>query len=64
VNHEPPLDPDLEEALEAHPEAGRAFQALSPSHRIEHLKYINEARRPETRQRRIARTIETLESRT
>ncbi len=52
---------DLTEALRA---AGveAAFDKLAPSHRKEHVRAINEAKAPETRQRRITKTIEKLTS--
>jgi uncharacterized protein YdeI (YjbR/CyaY-like superfamily) len=56
-----PVDPDVEEALETHPEAKRAFEGMSRSHRKEHLQYINEAKKSETRRARIERMIETLQ---
>ncbi|WP_433016967.1 YdeI/OmpD-associated family protein [Kribbella sp. CA-294648] len=50
---------DLAEALQA---AGvrEAFDALSFSHRREHVKAIEEARKPETRARRIAKAVEMI----
>jgi hypothetical protein len=52
--------PDLAEALDG--EGLRAaFDALSYSHRREHVQWIDEAKKPETRQRRIARTLERLQ---
>jgi uncharacterized protein YdeI (YjbR/CyaY-like superfamily) len=36
------------------------FSSYAPSHRREHLKWIAEARRPETRTRRIQKTIKVL----
>jgi len=36
------------------------FSSYAPSHRREHLKWINEAKRPETRKRRIQKAIITL----
>jgi hypothetical protein len=52
---------DLAEALEA---AGmrEAFDALSFSHRREHVQAIEEAKKPETRARRIAKAVEMLKS--
>lgn len=52
---------DLAEALE---EAGlrKSFDALSYSHRREHVNAINEAKKPETRARRIAKAVEMLKS--
>jgi hypothetical protein len=50
---------DLAEALEA---AGvrEAFDALSFSHRREHVQAIEEAKKPETRARRIAKAVEMV----
>ena len=50
---------DLAAALE---EAGlrTAFDALSYSHRREHVKAINDAKKPETRTRRIGKALEML----
>jgi uncharacterized protein YdeI (YjbR/CyaY-like superfamily) len=56
----PDVPPDLAAALEGCPPAGSAFAALPPSHKIEYLRWIDEARRPETRARRIASTLERL----
>ena len=39
------------------------FESLSPSHRREYLRWIDDARTPETRRRRLASTIEELASR-
>lgn len=54
------LHDDLAEALRATPAALDAFQSLAPSHRREHLRYTYEAKRPETRARRIENTIRRL----
>jgi uncharacterized protein YdeI (YjbR/CyaY-like superfamily) len=51
---------DLAEALDESPEAKAAFAALPPSQRKLHLWYVYEAKRPETRARRIAETIRRL----
>ena len=51
---------DLAAALEAHPEAGAACRKLPPSHRREYLEWINDAKRPETRRRRIDKAIRML----
>jgi hypothetical protein len=39
---------------------GAAFDRLAFSHRREHVAWVTEARRPETRARRIAATVERL----
>jgi uncharacterized protein YdeI (YjbR/CyaY-like superfamily) len=51
---------DLAAALEGDAEAARAFEALSYSHRRQYVTWVDEAKRDETRRRRIARTIEML----
>jgi len=51
---------DLAAALALQPEAEAAFAKLPPSHQREYLKWIEEARKPQTRQRRIEKTIEGL----
>ncbi len=58
---QPELADDVHESLAA---AGvlEAFLAQPPSHQRQHLRYIDEAKRPETRARRIAKTCERLRS--
>lgn len=53
------VPPDLAEALTA---AGvrEAFDKLSYSHRREHVNAILDAKKPETRTRRIAKTVQQL----
>jgi uncharacterized protein YdeI (YjbR/CyaY-like superfamily) len=51
---------DLERALDADPVARDAWSALPPSHQREYLDWIDEAKRSETRRRRIGRTLEML----
>ena len=55
----PELADDVREAFEA---AGvlEVFLAQPPSHQRRHLRHIDEATRPETRARRIAKTCERL----
>lgn len=40
--------------------ARETFEAFAPSHRREYLEWITEAKRPETRAKRIAQTVEWL----
>jgi hypothetical protein len=54
------IPPELEELLRANPKAKKAFDDLSYSHRREHAMHVAEAKKPETRQRRASKTIETL----
>lgn len=51
---------DLARALAASPAAAAAWEKLSYTHRKEHAKAVEDAKRPETRERRIRKTIETL----
>ena len=55
---EPPAD--LAAALVAAPEVEAAFAVLSFTHRREYVRWIEEATRPETRARRIAKAVELL----
>ncbi len=52
---------DLKAALDKTPRAGSRFKALSYSHQREYVRWILEAKQPETRQRRIGQTITKLE---
>ncbi|GLZ36869.1 hypothetical protein Acsp05_04940 [Actinokineospora sp. NBRC 105648] len=51
---------DLATALAAEPAARAAFEKLSYSHQRAHVLPIESAKAPETRQRRVAKTISTL----
>jgi uncharacterized protein YdeI (YjbR/CyaY-like superfamily) len=51
---------DLAEALAAVPEAKARFDELAFTHRKEYVRAVLEAKRPETRARRIERTVEQL----
>jgi uncharacterized protein YdeI (YjbR/CyaY-like superfamily) len=48
---------ELQKALDAHGTAAKNFAAFSPSHRKQYLYWINDAKRPETRERRIRETV-------
>ena len=50
----------LSTALRKHPKALATFEGFSPSHRREYIQWINEAKRPETRQRRLETTLKWL----
>lgn len=52
--------PDLVEALRAEPVARAAWDRLSYTHRKEFVLAIEEAKKPETRARRVAKAIEEL----
>ena len=51
-----PVPHDLQIELHDDPEAAAAFAALPPSHRREYIDWVLEAKRPETRLRRVAET--------
>jgi hypothetical protein len=51
---------DLEAALARDEAASNAFAKLSFTHRREYVDWIEEAKRPETRSRRIAATVERV----
>lgn len=55
-----PVPADFEQALDASPRARETFAAFPPSHRREYLEWITEAKRDETRRRRIATAVEWL----
>ncbi|GAB4109557.1 MAG: YdeI/OmpD-associated family protein [Acidobacteriota bacterium] len=58
-----PMPDELRCALEKDPESQAWFEGLAPSHRRQYLGWIHEAKRTETRLRRIARTLEMIRNR-
>lgn len=57
----PPETPaDLAAALAKQRKAKAAFDAFAPSHKREYVEWITEAKRDETRARRVAQTVEWL----
>jgi len=52
---------DLLAALKKNKKAIAAFEKFPPSHRREYIEWITEAKKPETREKRILTTIEWLE---
>jgi len=54
------LPPDLEQALLADKRASNAWQALSYSHKREHVESIRNAKRAETRSRRLVAVMRSL----
>ena len=51
---------DLRRALESHEEARALFQRMSHNHRKEYIRWVAEAKRPETRARRASQAIERI----
>jgi uncharacterized protein YdeI (YjbR/CyaY-like superfamily) len=56
----PAVHPDFAAALSRAPKAKAAFDAFAPSHRREYLEWIADAKRDETRNKRIATAIQWL----
>ncbi|MEO7071086.1 MAG: YdeI/OmpD-associated family protein [Nostocoides sp.] len=54
------VPPDFAEALAAVPGARDAFDRLADSRRKEHVRAIEEAKKPETRARRIDKAVEVI----
>jgi Bacteriocin-protection, YdeI or OmpD-Associated/Domain of unknown function (DUF1905) len=53
---------DIAAALDAEPEARRFFESLPTFYRKNFMRWIDDAKRPETRARRIAETVATLKA--
>ena len=53
----PAMPADLAEALAAKGDTRGRFDALAPSHRREFLEWVLDAKRPETRAKRVAATV-------
>jgi uncharacterized protein YdeI (YjbR/CyaY-like superfamily) len=51
---------DLAAALAGHPEARDFFAGLSYSHKHAYVSWIEQAKKPETRATRVAKTVEML----
>ena len=60
VKGELPIPTEFAAALAANPTAKATLEAFAPSHRREYVGWIGEAKRAETRDRRIAQAIERL----
>ncbi len=57
---DPALTPELRRELERYPRALAALEALAPSHRRNFIGWIMDAKREETRRRRLAEAIALL----
>jgi len=55
-----PSPPDLQEALDANTKAKNFFDGLTPGYRREFIAWVVEAKRPETRERRIRESLAML----
>lgn len=54
------VPPDLKQALEAQPASLSYFNKLSYSHQKEYVRWVNEAKRQETRLKRIQEAVDLL----
>jgi hypothetical protein len=54
------VPPDLAAALDAEPVARKNFDGMAYTHRREWVRSIEDAKKPETRQRRVAKAIAEL----
>jgi hypothetical protein len=52
---------DLQSAIDSSPNAAAAWEKLSYTHRKEHVRSVREAKKAETRKRRIAAVVAKLE---
>ncbi len=57
------LPEELSAAFPREPEVAAFFHALAPSHRKEWVRWIEEAKRPETRATRVEKTLAALRQR-
>jgi len=55
-----PEPPELVQALRKHPAARKTWEGFAPSHRREYVEWLTEAKRDDTRARRLATTLEWL----
>lgn len=56
------MDAGLADALAAEPEAREFFDSLATFYRRNYVRWVEEAKRPETRARRIAETVRLLKN--
>ncbi|MEO7247296.1 MAG: YdeI/OmpD-associated family protein [Novosphingobium sp.] len=54
------VPPEFAIALDSSPAAKSALEAFAPSHRREYVEWVADAKRPETRDKRIAKAIAQL----
>ena len=54
------VPPALAAALDTDPAAKAAFDALAFTHRKEYARWIDEAKRDDTRERRVAQALEMI----
>jgi uncharacterized protein YdeI (YjbR/CyaY-like superfamily) len=57
------LPPELASALQGNAAASTAFFAMPPSHRLEYIRWIEDAKQPQTRISRAQKALEKLTER-
>ncbi len=57
IEPRPELGPELEQALRAQPAAWANFEALAPGYRQQYIAWLTNAKRPETRAKRLLEAI-------
>jgi uncharacterized protein YdeI (YjbR/CyaY-like superfamily) len=55
-----PVPEELRAALEAEPKAAATFDAFPPGCRREYVEWVSDAKRPETRAKRVAQAVEWM----
>jgi uncharacterized protein YdeI (YjbR/CyaY-like superfamily) len=60
VEQEEILPPELEHSMKADTNVWNSFRRLTPGRRKEFIRWVSSAKRPETRHKRIARTVELI----
>jgi bacteriocin resistance YdeI/OmpD-like protein/uncharacterized protein DUF1905 len=56
------VSPDIGDALKAEPEARAFFESVAPFYRNNYIRWIESAKRPETRSTRIAEMVKSLKA--
>jgi uncharacterized protein YdeI (YjbR/CyaY-like superfamily) len=51
---------DLRKAVDANRDAREAWERFPPSHRKRYVEWLAEAKKPETRRRRLAQAVEMI----
>ncbi|MBS0296207.1 MAG: YdeI/OmpD-associated family protein [Proteobacteria bacterium] len=55
-----PTPGELKKALDSRPAAKAAWEKLPPSHKNEYIRWITEAKKPETRMHRVGQAVSKL----
>jgi uncharacterized protein YdeI (YjbR/CyaY-like superfamily) len=56
------IPPELSAALQKDPVTHANFEAMPPSHQAEYARYVDEAKKPETRQRRSIKVFQMIKT--